>query len=97
MNDSPCKNLWVSDFPAITDIPANKDTVQIIKDAERAVNRMLENSAWAKRIPLEVKMMIHDNHGSPRRVMVTVLAAAEGDVETIKEFYERTKEPPLGV
>lgn len=97
MNDSPYNNLLLSDFPIKTEIAATKDTIEIIKDAEAAFNCMLRHALASGQRPAEVKLFLVDRRGEQRYLLMRAVAAAERDTETIKEFYERTKEPSPGV
>ena len=93
MNDSLYKNLRLSDFPVPTDVKATEDTLQILLDAETAFNWMLNESFAFGQRPVEVKLFLIDRPGLTHCLLMRAVAAAEGDTETIKEFYERTKEP----
>ena len=97
MNDSFYKNLLCSDFPIKTEIAATKDTIEIIKDAEAAFNWMLKHAFASGQRPVEVKLFLVDRRGEQRYLLMRAVSAVEGDTETIKEFYERAKEPPSGV
>lgn len=85
-------NLRLSDFPVPTDVPATEDTIRIIMHAERAFNWMLESAAELGHTPVEVKLWVIDRPGEQRRLLVKAVAAAEGDAETIKRFYETKKQ-----
>lgn len=90
MSDSPYKNLRLLDFPVPTDVKATEDTLQILLDAETVFNRMLNESFAFGQRPVEVKLFLIDRPGLPHCLLMQAVAAAEGDTETIKEFYERT-------
>lgn len=92
MSDPIYNNLRLSDFPVLTDVPATEDTIRIIMHAERAFNWMLESAAELGHIPVEVKMFVVDRPGEQRHLLMKAVAAAEGDTETIKRFYETKKQ-----
>jgi hypothetical protein len=92
MNDPAYKNLRLSDFPVLTDVPATEDTIRIIMHAERAFNWMLESAAVLGHAPLEVKLWVCDRPGEQGRLLMKAVAAVEGDAETIKRFYETKKQ-----
>lgn len=91
MNDSAYKNLRLSDFPVPTDVKATEDALQILLDAETAFNWMLNESFAFGQRPVEVKLFLIDRPGLPHHLLMRAVAAAEGDTETIKEFYAKKK------
>jgi len=92
MNDPTYKNLRLSDFPISTDVKATEETLQIVLDAETVFNWMLEHAATHGQRPVEVRLFLIDRVGLPQHLLMRAVAAAEGDTETIKRFYEQKKQ-----